>query len=117
MRAAEFRKDPALVGQWQEMMQNHALLKLVMEVMETEHPTRFIVQGDNDGDISPTMANIALGETRGYSKYANGLRMLATRPSEPKQLPETEYAPDQEEEISQPVTPQPKRRGRPPKRK
>lgn len=50
-----------------------------MQVMEENHPARFNVDGDVNGDVSPTQAAIQLGETRGYSKYSNGLRILAIR--------------------------------------
>ena len=65
-----------------------------MEVMEQNHPARFNVDGDVNGDVSPTQAAIQLGETRGYSKYSNGLKILAQRkqprtgPGEPTYQPE-----------------------------
>lgn len=97
MRASEFRSDPSLVSQWAGMLENHELLKLVLGVMESEHPTRFIVQGDDSGDISPTMANIALGETRGYSKYSNGLRLLGMPQLKAQPMPEPTYQSETEE--------------------
>ena len=92
------------------MLDKHGLLKLVLEVMETEHPARFALNGDNTGDISATRAGIELGMTRGYSKYADTLRLLAVPMQSPQPLPETSYEEDQPEPI-------PKRRGRPPKQK
>lgn len=91
MRAATFRNNPELVSQWKEMLEKHELLKLVLETMDEEHPTRFMVQGNDVGEISPTMASIGYGETKGYSKYANGLRLLAIPMPKPTVLPEAEY--------------------------
>lgn len=91
MRAAAFRSNPELVAQWKEMLEKHELLKLVLSVMDEEHPTRFMVQGDDTGEISPTMAAMSLGDTRGYSKYSNGLRLLGIPMPKPTVLPEADY--------------------------
>lgn len=115
MRASEFRNDPSLVTQWREMIDNHGLLRLVMDTMEQEHPARFALNGDNTGDISPTRAGIELGMTRGYSKYSDTLKLLATHMKAAQPLPETTYEPDEPEAVV--AQPQPKRRGRPPKKK
>lgn len=117
MRASEFRNDPGLVSQWKEMLEKHALLRLVMDTMEQEHPARFALNGDNTGDISPTRAGIELGMTRGYSKYSDTLKLLAVPMRAPQPLPETDYAGDEPEVPTPQVQPQPKRRGRPPKNK
>jgi hypothetical protein len=45
--------------------------------MEDEHPDRYTIGRDGNDDISATRAAIELGVTRGYSKYAARLKLLA----------------------------------------
>jgi hypothetical protein len=91
MRMAAFRKDKGLVDNWGQMLKDHALLRLVLETLEEEHPARMAINGDNDGDISPTRASIELGTTRGYSLYADRLKMMAKPMITPQDMPETSY--------------------------
>lgn len=67
--------------------------------MEDNHPARLRVQGDEKGDVSPTMAAIELGDTRGYSKYGNGLKILAQQLTQSADIGEPTYSePPKEEE-------------------
>lgn len=66
----------------------------MLQVMEENHPARFVVNGDNNGDVSPTRAGIELGTTRGYSMYGDRLRLLA----EPIRLPPDPGPPTYEKE-------------------
>ena|SRR5437016_4743043 len=96
MTHLEFRKDKKLVAQWEKELDKNGLLRLVLfDVMETWNPARHSIAGDNNADISPTRASIELGVTRGYSMYAERLKILATRSGKTeKELGETTYAPD-----------------------
>jgi hypothetical protein len=78
MTISEFRRDLKLVNGWAEMMQQHALLKLVLQIMDDAHPAKFSVNADNNGDVSPVRAGIELGTTRGYSMYDGRLKLLGT---------------------------------------
>jgi hypothetical protein len=66
----------------------------VIQVLEEAHPTRFSVHTDIQDDLSPTKAALQLGETRGYSKVLNTIRLLAepltirTGPGEPTYSPQ-----------------------------
>lgn len=113
MNLAQFRNDKDLVAQWDEEMKTNKLLQLVIQTMEEAHPDRFGLEADTTMDVSPTMAGIQLGKSRGYSLYGGRLKMLTQplTPQEMSSLPESEYLPEPEEK------PEPKRRGRPPKRK
>lgn len=83
------------------MLKSHELLRLVLfDVMETEHPSRYAIQGDNNADVSATRAAIELGLTRGYSQYADKLRLLAKVNPASGAEPETLY---EAEEIEEPV--------------
>jgi hypothetical protein len=73
------------------MLREHALLRLVLDVMEQAHPARHAVDSDNNGDLSPTRAAVELGSTRGYSLYADRLRQLATPIKEITPLPTPTY--------------------------
>lgn len=93
MTLDQFRSNQDLVGQWAEMLRDHALLRLVVfDVMEGAHPTRHAINADNDGDISPTRATLELGFTRGYSCYGDRLRQLGIAKPAVSQMPETTYA-------------------------
>jgi len=75
------------------MMEGHALLKLVLlDVMEQNHPARWAIAGDSDGDVSPTRAAIELGTTRGYSKYGDTLKLLTMPIQQMEPLGESDYA-------------------------
>lgn len=65
--------------------------------MEQNHPARMAINGDNDGDISPTRASIELGTTRGYSMYADRLRLLATPIQTAKDVGEPTYEKEEQE--------------------
>ena len=60
--------------------------------MEDMHPAHFGITGDDTGDVSPTRAAIELGFTRGYSKYAKTLWLMAQPKIKPVNLGETVYA-------------------------
>ena len=79
MTVEQFRQHQYLPGQWAHELRTNGLLQLVLEVLEEAHPTRFPVHTDLQDDISPTKAALQLGETRGYSKALNTLRVLATQ--------------------------------------
>ena len=76
------------------MLKNHALLKLAIEALENGHPDRAAVNGDINGDISPTRASIELGVARGYSMFGARLRQLAVPIVSGEGLPESEYRAD-----------------------
>ena len=69
--------------------------------MEDNHPARFALHPDNDGDISPTRATIELGLTRGYSKYGDTLRLLARQKLKLEDIGEPTYEPPPREEVTQ----------------
>lgn len=77
----------------------NAILQRVLQVMEENHPARFGIHEDRNGDLSPTRATLELGLTRGYSKYADMLLLLG-KPIEPsvQTLGEPTY---EKEEISE----------------
>ncbi len=93
MTANEFRRDNNLTQWWAEELKNNKILNIVLETMEQEHPARMKVSLDDQGDLSATRAALELGDTRGYSRYSNGLRHLA-KPAVTKKMDvgETEYA-------------------------
>jgi hypothetical protein len=93
MTINEFRRDKGLVDSWGEMLKNHELLRLVLGVLEESHPARHSITSDNNGDLSPTRAAIELGTTRGYSLYADRLKMLAVQSKPQQPLPEPSYEP------------------------
>ena len=92
MTINEFRNDPSLVEMWQRELKTNELLKTVLEVMDFTHPARFALHGDKNEDISPTRAAIELGTTRGYSMYADRLKILATTPAKYQQVGESDYS-------------------------
>lgn len=96
---AQFRNDPDLVSQWAENLKSDKLLQLVLQVMEDSHPDKFGLEADKNLDVSPTMANIQLGKSRGYTLYAGRLKMLGQTltQQEMNTLPESEYKPEQTE--------------------
>src|SRR5262245_49493703 len=100
MTIDQFRRTPELSLQWQKLMGESSILQIVLAVMEENHPARMAIRRDNDNDLSPTMATLELGLTRGYSKYGDSLRLLGNpiapvenigppTYSEPKQRKET----------------------------
>ena len=94
MTAGQFRRDKSLVDGWKEMLTKHELLKLVLNVMEESHPARHAILSDNNGDLSPTRAAIELGTTRGYSLYADTLKLLAVQSQQQQPIPEPTYEPE-----------------------
>jgi hypothetical protein len=78
-------------AQWANELANNQILQLVLQVMDDSHPARFALDGDRNDDVSPTRAAIELGLTRGYSKYADTLRLLARRKPKPADLGEPSY--------------------------
>jgi hypothetical protein len=73
----QFRQHKFLPAQWARELATNGILQSVMRLMEENHPARYALRADRDDDISPTRASIELGLTRGYSKYADTLRILA----------------------------------------
>lgn len=95
MTVDQFRKNKDLVAMWAQELRTELILT-VLEVMEQAHPARHVIPSDNNGDLSPTRAAIELGTTRGYSMYAERLRLLA-RPIQPvSSLPEPSYEKDED---------------------
>jgi len=78
MTPDEFRAHKYLPAQWRKELETNGILRLVLGVMEDAHPANFSIKGDKMEDISPTRAAVELGLTRGYSKYAAILKLLAT---------------------------------------
>lgn len=109
MTLAQFRNDTNLVASWAEERRTNKLLQLVEQTLEESHPDRFGLEADNNMDVSPTMAGIQLGKSRGYSLYAGRLKMLAEplTSKEKSSLPESEYKPEEPEEAPK------RKRGRP----
>lgn len=64
-----------------------------MQLMEETHPARMAIRGDNTDDVSPTRASIELGMTRGYSLYADRLRLLSVPLHSAANVPEPTYQP------------------------
>jgi hypothetical protein len=98
MTCKEFRADKQLTALWATELSNNRLLQIVMEAMEEGHPTHHVLNADNNGEISPTMAHIELGVTRGYSMAMDRLRLLARHVPTAEALPESEYADESKEE-------------------
>lgn len=93
MTVAQFRANFDLTQQWKRELENNDLLKLVLfDVMTEAHPARFAIHGDKEDDVSPTRAAIELGLTRGFSKYADTLRLLSQPIPKNQPLGETVYA-------------------------
>ena len=74
-------------------MANNEILRLVLGVMEENHPARYAILGDKDEDVSPTRAAIELGLTRGYSKFGDTLRRMAIPVLRPEPLGKPTYDP------------------------
>lgn len=98
MTIEQFRRHPILCGQWGTELANNQTLRVVLSLMEDNHPARYAIRGDKDEDVSPTRAAIELGLTRGYSKYGDTLRLLADplRALENVGLPSYEPPPQEE---------------------
>jgi hypothetical protein len=77
MTVEEFRKHKFLPSQWRRELATNGILQAVLQLMEETHPARMAIRGDNNEDVSPTRASIELGMTRGYSLFADRLRVLA----------------------------------------
>jgi hypothetical protein len=86
-----------LPAEWAKLLRTSGILQRVLQVMEENHPARFVVHGDNNGDISPTRAGIELGTTRGYSMYGDRLRLLAEPIKRPADVGETTYEKEEAE--------------------
>jgi hypothetical protein len=95
MSIEEFRKHKYLPQQWRKELATNGILQAVIEVLEEAHPTRFAVHTDIQDDLSPTKAALQLGETRGYSKVLNTLKVLA-QPIFPVTTPEPTYQPEEQ---------------------
>lgn len=101
MTVEGFRKHGHLPVQWAKELRTNGLLQLVIEVLEEAHPSRFPVHTDLQDDLSPTKAALQLGETRGYSKVLNTLKVLATPLTSTAKMPEATYEkPPREETIT-----------------
>jgi hypothetical protein len=92
MTVEEFRRHKYLPTQWRKELATNGILQAVIQVLEDSHPTRFAVHTDTQDDLSPTKAALQLGETRGYSKVLNTMRMLA-QPLAQISTPEPTYQP------------------------
>lgn len=77
MTVNEFRSHKYLPFEWRKELRTNAILQRVLTVMEENGPDQWAIGKDNQGDISPTMAAIELGVTRGYTKFIQRLRLLA----------------------------------------
>lgn len=97
MTVTEFRNHKFLPQQWAKELQTNGLLQLVMEVMEQNHPARYAVPTDIHDDLSPTRAALELGLTRGYSKYGDTLKLLASPTPKTGELGEPTYETPPEE--------------------
>lgn len=94
MTVEQFRSHDSLPVEWAKELQNNYLLRTVLfDVMEESHPSRFALNGDANEDVSPTRAAIELGLTRGYSKYADTLKLLAQRKIKAADIGEPTYDP------------------------
>lgn len=74
-------------------METSGILQLVLQVMEENHPARMTIRADKDDDLSPTRAAVELGVTRGYSMFADRLRLLTQFKPAAEGMPETTYEP------------------------
>lgn len=100
MKIDEFRKHKYLPQQWRKLLSTSGILQAVLETLDENHPAQMTLRGDNNEDVSPTRAAIELGVTRGYSLYAQRLRLLAVQLA-PQQSPgEPTYQPQPEEEAA-----------------
>jgi len=91
MTVDQFRQHDYLPGAWAKELATNHILQKVLEVMEENHPARYTVHGDINGDVSPTRAGIELGFTRGYSKYGDTLRLMGSRIRKREAVGETTY--------------------------
>jgi hypothetical protein len=99
MTVAEFRNNFELTRQWAGLLASNDILRVVLfDVMENAHPARFAITGDNNADVSPTRAAIELGFTRGFSKYADTLRLLSKATAKTEEVGEPTY--QQEEPVN-----------------
>lgn len=98
MTIEEFRKHKFLASQWARELQTNGILQAVIRLMEDNHPARYAIRGDKDEDVSPTRAAIELGLTRGYSKYGDTLRLLATPLRSAEAVGDPTYEPEQNEQ-------------------
>jgi len=92
MTIDEFRVHDTFPSRWANELANNEILRIVLAVMEDNHPARFSIIGDKDDDVSPTRAAIELGLTRGYSKYGDTLHLLARRRPKAVDIGEPTYA-------------------------
>lgn len=97
MTIEEFRRHKYLAGQWAKELQTNGILRTVLGLMEDNHPSRYAIRGDKEDDVSPTRAAIELGLTRGYSKYGDTLRLLATPLKSAEAVGEPTYQSEQKE--------------------
>lgn len=91
MTIEEFRNHKFLPSQWRKEMSTNGILQLVLQVMEENHPARMTIRADKDDDLSPTRAAVELGVTRGYSMFADRLRLLSQSRVPAENIPEPTY--------------------------
>ena len=99
MTLEEFRHHKFLAVEWRNLMRTSGILQRVLQVMNENHPCRFIGPPNKNGDVSQVQANLELGFVRGYSKYEGGLLYLAEPPERIKDPGEPTYADPRPEEI------------------
>lgn len=91
MTVDQFRAHDNLPSLWSKELETNEILRLVLALMEDNHPARMAIAGDSNNDVSPVRAGIELGLTRGYSKYADTLKLLATRKTKMVDVGESTY--------------------------
>lgn len=106
MTVEDFRRHKWLSAQWRKELATNGILQAVIQVLEEAHPTRFSVHTDIQDDLSPTKAALQLGETRGYSKVLNTMRILAQPMQQISGPVETTYQKPPQPEQDQYATPQ-----------
>jgi hypothetical protein len=97
MTIEEFRRHQYLPSKWASELATNETIRTVLAVMEDNHPARYAIRGDKDEDVSPTRAAIELGLTRGYSKYGDTLRLLASPIIRPESIGAPSYEPVEEQ--------------------
>jgi len=88
----QFRSHPEWPALWRRELDTNNVLRLVLSVMDDAHPAKFAINGDSNEDVSPTRAAIELGATRGYSKFQDGLKLLAEQLAPAVNVGETTYS-------------------------
>lgn len=91
MTVDQFRSHDVWPSLWSKELETNEILKMVLALMEDNHPARMALVGDSNNDVSPVRAGIELGLTRGYSKYADTLKLLAIRKTKIADIGEPTY--------------------------